>query len=137
MATALAEPLRLRFFLTLFAALALVLGIVGVYSVVSYAVTRRRSGFGVRMALGAGGGQVLRQVVGGGLLPVAAGTGLGLVAAVGLGRAASGFLYGISPADPVSLGDAAAALLGAGVAASVIPAWRATRVSPVESLRAE
>ena len=136
-ATALAEPLRLRFFLTLFAALALVLGVVGVYSVVSYAVTRRRSEFGVRMALGAAGGQVLRQVVGRGLMPVAAGTGIGLVAAIGLGRAASGFLYGISPADPVSLCVAGAALLGAGVAASVIPAWRATQVSPVESLRAD
>ena len=89
------------------------------------------------MALGAAGGQVLRQVVGRGLMPVAAGTGIGLVAAIGLGRAASGFLYGISPADPVSLCVAGAALLGAGVAASVIPAWRATQVSPVESLRAE
>ena len=136
-ATALAEPLRLRFFLTLFAALALVLGVVGVYSVVSYAVTRRRSEFGVRMALGAGGGQVLRHVVGQGLLPVAVGTGVGLVAAVGLGRVAAGFLFGISPADPVSLGVAGVALLGAGVVASAIPAWRATRVSPVESLRAE
>ncbi len=136
-ATALAEPLRLRFFLTLFAALALVLGVVGVYSVVSYAVTRRRSEFGVRMALGAAEGQVLRQVVGRGLLPVAVGTGAGLVAAIGLGRVASGFLFGVSPADPISLGVAGAALLGAGVVASVVPAWRATRVSPVEALRAE
>ena len=136
-ATALAEPLRLRFFLTLFAALALVLGVVGVYSVVSYAVTRRRSEFGVRMALGAGGGRLLRQVVGRGLLPVAVGTGVGLVAAIGFGRVAAGFLFGVSPADPVSLGVAGIALLGAGVLASVVPAWRATRVSPVESLRAE
>ncbi len=136
-ATALAEPLRLRFFLTLFATLALVLGVVGVYSVVSYAVTRRRSEFGVRMALGAGAGQVLRQVIGRGLVPVAVGTGIGLVVAIGLGRAASGFLYQVSPADPVSLGVAVVSLLGAGIAASVIPAWRAARVSPVESLRSE
>lgn len=136
-ATALAEPLRLRFFLTLFAALALVLGVVGVYSVVSYAVTRRRSEFGVRLALGAGAGQVLRQVIGRGLVPVAVGTGLGLAAAIGLGRAAAGFLYQVSPADPVSLGVAVVSLLGAGIAASVIPAWRAARVSPVESLRSE
>ncbi len=136
-ATALAEPLRLRFFLTLFATLALVLGVVGVYSVVSYAVTRRRSEFGVRMALGAGAGQVLRQVIGRGLVPVALGTGLGAVAAIGLGRAAAGFLYQVSPADPVSLAAAVGSLLGAGIVASVIPAWRAARVSPVEALRAE
>jgi predicted permease len=136
-ATALAEPLRLRFFLTLFATLALVLGVVGVYSVVSYAVTRRRSEFGVRMALGAGAGQVLRQVIGRGLVPVALGTGLGAVAAIGLGRAAAGFLYQVSPADPVSLTAAVVSLLGAGIVASVIPAWRAARVSPVEALRSE
>lgn len=136
-ATALAEPLRLRFFLGLFALLALVLGVVGVYSVVSYAVARRQSEFGIRMALGAGGGTVARQVVGRGLLPVAVGTAIGVAAALLLGRLAARFLYGVSPSDPVSLASAAAALLAAGVAASLIPAWRAARVSPVEALRAE
>jgi hypothetical protein len=136
-ATTLAEPLRLRFFLTLFASVALLLGIVGVYSVVSYSVSRRQTEFGVRLALGAAPIQVLRQVVSRGVLPVVVGTTVGLVAAVGLARLASGFLYGVSPADPVSIGFAAAALLGSGVAAAMVPAFRASRVSPVESLRVE
>ena len=135
--TALAQPLQLRFFLTLFAALALVLGVVGIYSVVAYSVSRRQTELGLRMALGAAPGQVLRQIIGEGVAPVVVGTGLGLVAAVALARGASRFLYGVSPADPVSMGAAALALLTAGVAAAALPAWRASRVSPTESLRAE
>jgi ABC-type antimicrobial peptide transport system permease subunit len=136
-ATALAEPLRLRFFLGLFAALALVLGVVGVYSVVSYAVARRQGEFGVRMALGAAGATVARQVVARGLFPVAIGTGAGVALVLLLGRVAGRFLYGVSPADPASLIGASAALLLAGVLASAVPAWRAASVSPVEALRAE
>jgi hypothetical protein len=135
--TALAEPLRLRFFLTLFAGLALVLGVVGIYSVVSYAVVRRRSEFGVRMALGAEPGRVLRQVVGRGLLPVAAGTAIGAAAALSLSGVAARFVYGVSPADPVALAVAVTALIGAGVGASVLPALRAARVNPVEALRSD
>jgi ABC-type antimicrobial peptide transport system permease subunit len=134
---ALAEPLRLRFFLGLFAALALVLGVVGVYSVVSYAVARRQGEFGVRMALGAAGATVARQVVARGLFPVAIGTGAGVALVLLLGRVAGRFLYGVSPADPASLIGASAALLLAGVLASAVPAWRAASVSPVEALRAE
>jgi len=136
-ATALAEPLRLRFFLTLFAALALVLGVVGVYSVVSYSVARRQSEFGIRMALGAGGGSVARQVVGRGLLPVGAGTVIGVIAALLTGKVAAGFLYGVTPGDPATVLGAAAALVGAGVVASLIPAWRAAKISPIEALRAD
>lgn len=135
-ATALAEPLRLRFFLTLFASLALVLGVVGIYSVVSYAVVRRRSEFGVRMALGAEPARVLRQVIGRGLVPVALGTGVGVVLALVFARVAARFLFGVSPSDPLSLAAAVAALMAAGVGASVIPAVRAARVNPVEALRA-
>lgn len=136
-ATALAEPLRLRFFLALFAGLALVLGVVGVYSVVSYSVARRQGEFGVRMALGAAGSTVARQVVGRGILPVVVGTAVGVGLALGLGRLGARFLYGVSPADPASIAVAAGALLIAGVVASIVPAWRAARVSPVEALRAD
>ncbi len=136
-AGALAEPLRLRFFLVLFASLALVLGVAGIYSVVSYAVTSRRSEYGVRLALGATGGQVLRRVIHRGLRPVAAGTGIGLLSAWALSRVAARFLYGISPTDPVSSLVAVVAVLLAGIAASVVPGWRATRVSPSELLRSE
>jgi putative ABC transport system permease protein len=134
---AMAEPLQLRFFLSLFGGLALVLGVVGVYSVVSYSVSRRQQEFGVRMALGATPQSVLRHVVGKGLLPVVVGTVVGVGAAVALAGLASRFLYGVSATDPLSIGLAAAALLGSGVAAATVPALRAARVSPVESLRAE
>ena len=132
---AMAEPLRLRFFLSLFGGLALLLGVVGVYSVVSYSVSRRQQEFGVRMALGATGTSVIRHVVGKGLMPVVVGTLIGVGAAVALAGAAARFLYGVSPTDPISIGLAAVALLGAGVAAATVPALRAARVSPVESLR--
>ena len=134
---AMAEPLRLRFFLSLFGGLALLLGIVGVYSVVSYSVARRQTEFGVRMALGATPRQVLGQVVGRGLLPVAAGTVIGIGAAIALARIAARFLYGVTATDPLSISLAGLALLGSGTVAALLPAWRAARVSPTESLRSE
>jgi predicted permease len=136
-ATALAEPIRLRFFLSLFAGLAVLLGVVGVYSVVSYSVARRQTEFGVRMALGASPTRVLRLVLGYGILPVAIGGVIGLGLAVLLARVASGFLYGVSPADPISMLGAALALMTSGAIAAALPAWRAAGVSPVESLRGE
>jgi len=134
---ALAESLRLRFFLTLFGGIALLLGVVGVYSVVSYSVAQRQTEFGVRMALGATSSQVLTQVMGKGLVPVAVGTVVGVGAAVLLARVAARFLYGVSATDPLSIALAATALLLSGTLAAMVPAWRAARVSPVESLRAE
>lgn len=133
---ALSQPLQLRFFLSLFGLLALLLGMVGIYSVASYAVSRRRPEIGVRMALGASPGQILQQVVRQAVAPVAVGTGIGLFAAVVVARGASQFLYGVPAADPLSLGLAGCALLVAGGAAAVVPAFRASRVSPVESLGA-
>jgi ABC-type antimicrobial peptide transport system permease subunit len=135
--TSLAEPLRLRFFLMLFGGLALVLGTVGVYGVVSYSVTRRRGEFGIRMALGAAPQRVLGEVVRRGMVPVATGVGIGLAAAVALSQLLGRFLYEIAPTDPVSLGLSAIALLGAGTLAALWPGWRAGKVSPVEALRAE
>ncbi len=133
----LAQPIRLRFFLTLFAALALVLGAVGVYGVVSYAVDRRRAEFGVRLALGASPARVRRDVLWRGLVPVVIGIAVGLVMAEGLGRALNRFLYGVSPTDPASFGIAAGALLLAGVLAALIPAARAGHTNPIEALRAD
>ncbi|HEV2180925.1 MAG TPA: ABC transporter permease [Gemmatimonadaceae bacterium] len=136
-AGALAEPLRLRFFLTVFAAIALVLGTIGVYGVVSYAVSRRRAEFAVRMALGASPTRVLREVVERGVAPVIAGVAIGMVAALALSGLLHRFLYGLGAADPLSLGAAAGALLAAGVAAALVPAARAGRTSPAEALRAD
>lgn len=130
-----AEPIRLRFFLMVFAGLALLLGSAGVYAVVAYSVARQQTELGVRMALGAAPIQVLKQVMVRGIAPVAAGTVVGLVSAVLLARGATRFLYGVSPADPLSVGVAAFALLVAGIAAAAIPAVRAARLSPMDSLR--
>ena len=135
--TALAEPLRLRFFLGLLAGLALLLGAVGVYGVVSYAVARRRAEFGIRMALGAAPGSVLTLVMRTGMLPVVLGAVAGVVASIGLSRAVRGFLYETSPTDALSLIAATSTVLLAGIVAAVVPAWRAGRVSPVEALRSD
>jgi len=135
--TALAEPLQLRFFLGLFAALALLLGAIGVYGVVSYAVARRRAEFGIRMALGAAPSRVLGHVVRTGMLPVASGAVVGVVLSLGLSRLLRGFLYEVSPTDAPSLLAAATVVLLAGVIAASVPAWRAGSVSPVEALRSD
>ena len=135
--SALAEPLRLRFFLGLLGSLALLLGAVGVYGVVSYAVARRRAEFGIRMALGAAPQRVLAHVVRGGMLPVMLGASFGILASLGLARVVRGFLFETSPTDALSLMTAASTVLLAGVLAAVVPAWRAGRVSPVESLRSD
>jgi putative ABC transport system permease protein len=137
LAASLAQPLRLRFFLGVFAALALALGTIGVYGVVSYAVARRRAEFAIRMALGASPGRVLRDVVRHGLLPVLAGVAGGLVLSQALAGVLRRFLYGLGATDPASLAIAAGALLLAGVLAALVPAVRAGRTSPVEALRAE
>jgi putative ABC transport system permease protein len=134
---AVAEPLRLRFFLSVLGALALVIGIVGIYSVVSYSVTRRRTEFGVRLALGASPHRILREVIGGGLVPIAAGVAAGVAATLAAGSMLGRFLYGVAPTDLTSLATAAAVLLGAGLLASAVPAVRAGRTDPVKALRAD
>ena len=136
-AGAVAEPLRLRFFLTLLGSLALAIGCVGIYSVVWYSVTRRRAEFGVRLALGAGPRRILAEVVAGGLAPVALGVAAGLAAAVGLASTMRGFLYGVDGVDALSLAMAAATLFGAGLIAVLVPGLRAGRTDPVSALRAD
>jgi putative ABC transport system permease protein len=136
-AAAVAEPLRLRFFLSLLGVLALAIGAVGIYSVVSYSVVRRRSEIGVRLALGASPGRILTDVITGGLVPVVVGVAVGVAGALALASTVSSFLYGVTSTDAPSLAGAAAALLAAGVLAAAIPALRAGRIDPVTALRAE
>ncbi|MGE0360947.1 MAG: ADOP family duplicated permease [Vicinamibacterales bacterium] len=136
-AAAVAEPLRLRFFLTLLGGLALIIGAVGIYSVVSYSVTRRRAEFGVRLALGAAPHRILSEVVTGSLAPVGVGVAAGVIAAVAVASTVQRFLYGIEAADPWSLTTAAVVLAGAGLLAAIVPAVRAGRTDPVTALRAE
>jgi predicted permease len=116
---------------------ALVLAVVGVYGVLSYAMTRRRRELAVRMALGASPGQVSRLVIGSGLRLAAVGVALGMVAAVAGGRVLTALLYEVSPTDPATLVTVGATLLLAAAAASWLPARRATTVSAAEVLRGE
>ena len=136
-AATVAEPLRLRFFLSTLGALALVIGAVGIYSVVSYSVTRRRTEFGVRLALGASPTRILGDVLGSGLLPVGMGVVAGIVGALALGSTVSRVIYGLAPTDALSLAVGAATLLGAGVLAAAVPAARASRTDPVQALRGD
>lgn len=123
--------------LAAFGLAALVLAVVGVYGVLSYATTRRRHELAVRMALGAQAGSVSRLVVGSGLRLAVAGVVVGLVAAIAGGRLLTALLYEVSPTDPATLVAVGVTLLGAAAAASWIPAWRATTVRPAEVLRGE
>jgi putative ABC transport system permease protein len=120
-----------------FAVTALLLAAIGLYGIVAFAVTARTREIGVRIALGASRGDVLRMVVWDGLRVVLVGVGIGLVAALMVSRGIEGFLYQTPSVDPVVLVSVAAVLAVAGFCASYVPAWRASRVDPVVSLRAE
>ena len=120
-----------------FAALALALAMVGIFGVLAYTVEQRTREFGVRIALGASAGTVLRLVVGSAARVVAIGAVIGLVAAAALSRTISTFLFGVEPLDPVTFVSVAVVLtLTAGLAV-IAPAVRAVRVNPVEAFRAE
>jgi len=123
--------------LIIFATTALVLAAVGIYGVMSYAVSRRTHELGVRMALGAPRREILRLVVREGMAMAAIGTVVGLAAALGLTRFLASLLYGVRPADPGTLGAASFLLGGIALLACYIPAWRATRVDPLVALRYE
>ena len=117
--------------------LALILAAAGLYGVVSYMVTLRQKEIGIRMALGAGGGSVLRLVVRHSIVPVLAGCVLGAVGAVVAGALIRSRLYGVSPVDPVAFGGATLLLLLTMLVASLIPARHASRVDPITVLRQE
>lgn len=121
----------------LFAAVSLVLAVVGVYGTLSYGVSQRTRELGVRIALGAGRGQVLGLVLKRVMLPVGSGLLLGLAGAWGASRWLASLLYDVHPLDPAVFLGLAALLATAALAAAVPPARRATRVDPVEALRHE
>jgi predicted permease len=129
-----------RFAMSLFAvfsALALGLAAVGLYAVVSYSVQQRRQEIGIRMALGARAEQVGSSVVRRGLGLIMAGTALGALAALWLGRFLAGLVFGVGTTDPATFAGVAFLLLATAVLASLVPALRAARVDPARVLRSE
>jgi predicted permease len=122
---------------SLFGGLALVLAVVGVYGVMAYAVVRRTREIGIRRALGAESGAVLRMILREGLLMTLGGAALGFLLALGIGRAFSGMLYQVSPVDPVAFTLAPAMLVATALFACWLPARRAAKVDPMVALRNE
>jgi putative ABC transport system permease protein len=123
--------------LTTFAALALLLAAMGIYGVLSYAVAQRNREFGVRMALGAQAGDVRTMVLREAGISVLIGAGLGLAGALAITRVLSGLLFGVTATDPLTFGVVIAVLVVTALAASWVPALRATRVDPMQAMRPE
>lgn len=117
--------------------IALVLGLVGIYGVISYVVAQRTREIGVRMALGATAPSVRRMVVRQGMALATAGVGLGLIAAVALSSVMASLLYGVSATDPLTYGSVALVLVVVSLTASWIPARKASSVDPSRALRSE
>jgi putative ABC transport system permease protein len=122
---------------SVFGSVALLLAVIGVYGVKSYVVSRRTREIGIRMALGATSSDVLWLVLREGLMLTLAGIGVGLLLSWGVARAVGGLLYEVSAVDPLVFVVAPAILAAAAMAASYLPARRATRVLPLTALRTE
>jgi putative ABC transport system permease protein len=137
LSSSIARPRFNLFLITILAGVALLLAAIGIYGVISYSVTQRTHEIGVRMALGATHGDVVRLVIRHGILLAATGLGIGLLGAIAVTRAMATLLYGISATDPATFVGVALVLGGIAFVASYIPARRAARVDPMIALRYE
>ncbi len=133
--TALASQQIVVALLSIFGSLALLLAAIGLYGLMSYAVSQSKREFGIRMALGAGRSNLLWLVMSHGLALTVGGVALGAAAAMGLTKLIENLLYNVSPRDPLAFGSAFVVLAIASWTACCLPAWRATRIDPVRSLR--
>jgi ABC-type antimicrobial peptide transport system permease subunit len=123
--------------LTVFAAVALMLAAVGIYGLMSYAVEQRTQEIGIRMALGAGRGEMMKMILGQGMLLVSVGVVIGLAAAFGLMRFLGSLLFGVKATDPLTYATVTITLTAIALLAAFVPAQRATRVDPILALRQE
>jgi len=131
-------PRRFNMFLiTIFAAVALLLALVGVYGVLAYSVGRRTAEIGLRIALGATPRSVLTLIVGQGMRPILAGIAIGMAGAIGLSHFVSSLLFNVKPVDPLTYGAVALLVAVAALLSCYVPALRALRVDPVAALRQE
>jgi putative ABC transport system permease protein len=136
-ATELARPRFAMFLLTVFAVTALAMAAIGIYGLMSYSVAQQTREIGIRMALGALHGDILKRVAGRALVLAMVGVGLGVAGAFALTRLMSALLFGVSPTDAGAFTASAAILILVAVLASYVPARRATRVDPLVALRYE
>jgi putative ABC transport system permease protein len=130
-------PRFVMLLMTVFAGLALTLAAVGIYGILTFMVTHRRREIGIRLALGAQPGMMLRMIVREGVGLTAAGCAIGVAAAFVAGRSLSNFLYGVEPWDPATLGGVLAVVLAVAVVACLVPGRRAAAEDPASALRME
>jgi len=132
---ALAQRRQTMYLIAGFAAVALLLAVMGLYGVMAYSVAQRTTEIGIRQAIGAQRGDILRMVLGQGLRLSLVGIGVGTLAAMGLTRLIANMLYRVNAGDPLTFAGIPILFLAVALAATSVPAWRATRVDPLEALR--